>query len=132
MQRSPHLLIWDDASTNEQVIDAAEMMRRLARMLAADFKEKIVRDEPRYELRRVYPGGFELAMIAGHIYDDREVLSVVIEVRAAALPKPITSVHLSGGIQRVKAARDVAWLRARNGMIVIVGDSLGGIVEVQH
>lgn len=131
MQRSPHLVIWDDAAAAEQQIDAGEMMQRLARVLSADYTEKTFRGEPRYELRRCYVGGFELQIVAGHIYDDREALSLVIELRAAALERPLASVHLSGGVQRVKASRDTAWLRARNGTIVLVGESLGGIVEVQ-
>lgn len=132
MQRTPHVVIWDDQHASEQTIDAAEMMQRLARVLSADYKEKTFRGEPRYELQRFYPGGFELSIIAGHIYDDREVLSLAIELRAAAMPQPLTSVHLSNGVQRVKASQDTAWLRARNGMIVIVGAGLGGIVEVQN
>jgi hypothetical protein len=44
----------------------------------------------------------------------------------------LSSTHLSGGVERVKASQDTAWLRARNGTIVIVGESLGGIVEVQN
>lgn len=132
MSRAPHLVTWDDANAAGQTIDAAEMMQRLGRVLNADYKEKTFRDEPRYELRRAYPGDIELLISAGHIVDDREVLSVVIELRAAAMSQPIASVHLSGGVQRVKASQHSAWLRARSGAIVIVGESLGGIVEVQH
>ncbi|MBV9792072.1 MAG: hypothetical protein JOZ51_28055 [Chloroflexi bacterium] len=132
MQRTPHLVIWDDQHAAEQTIDAAEMMQRLARVLSADYKEKTFRGEPRYELQRFYPGGFELSIVAGHIYDDREVLSLAIELRAAAMAQPLTSVHLSNGVQRVKASQDTAWLRARNGTIVIVGAGIGGIVEVQN
>ena len=33
MQRAPHLVTWDDAHTAEQVLDAAEMMQRLGRVL---------------------------------------------------------------------------------------------------
>lgn len=132
MQRPPHIIIWDDATAVEQRIDAAEMMQRLARILDADFKEKVFRGEPRYELRRFYPGGFELSILAGHIYDDREALSLVIELRAATMPRPLTSFHMSGGLDRIKASSDTAWIRAKNGTIVIVGESLGGIVEVQN
>jgi hypothetical protein len=132
MQRAPHVVIWDDQHASEQTIDAAEMMQRLARVLDADYWEKLVRGEPRYELQRFYPGGFELSIVAGHIYDDREVLSLAIELRAAAMARPLTSVHLSNGVQRVKASQDSAWLRARNGTIVIIGENLGGIVEVQN
>jgi|GEM_PF-4330860 len=132
MQRLPHLVTWDDANAFGQQIDVAEMMQRLVRVLNADYKEKIFRGEPRYELRSIYPGGFELSIIAGHIYDDREVLSLAIELRAAAMARPLTSVHLSSGVERVKAAQDTVWLRAKNGMIVLVGESLGGIVEVQN
>jgi hypothetical protein len=136
MQPSPHLVIWDDASAAEQLIPAAEMMQRLGRVLDADYREKQFRGEPRYELRRAYPGGLELQISAGHIYDDREALSMAIELWAAdpqqPAQRPLISVHLSGGIQRVKASQDTAWLRARNGSIVIVGESLGGIVEVQQ
>jgi hypothetical protein len=132
MQPSPHLVIWDDASAAEQLIPAAEMMQRLGRVLDADYREKQFRGEPRYELRRDYPGGLELQISAGHIYDDREALSMAIELWAADAQRPLISVHLSGGIQRVKASQDTAWLRARNGSIVIVGESLGGIVEVQQ
>lgn len=137
MQRTPHLVIWDDAVAAEQLIPADEMMQRLGRVLDATYREKQVRGEPRYELERSYPGGVELRISAGHIYDDREALSLVVELWGAADPqaspqRPLCSVHLSGGIQRVKASQDTAWLRARSGTIVIVGASLGGIVEVQH
>lgn len=138
MQSSPHLVIWDDASAAEQLIPAAEMMQRLGRVLDADYRETQFRGEPRYDLRRTYPGNLELRISAGHIYDDREALSLVIELWAASadpavpIDRPLISVHLSGGIQRVKASPDTAWLRARNGSIVIIGESLGGIVEVQH
>jgi hypothetical protein len=132
MQRAPHVVIWDDQDAAEQTIDAAEMMQRLARVLSADYTEKTFRGEPRYELQRFYPGGFELSIVAGHIYDDREVLSLAIELRTAAMARPLVSAHLSNGVQRVKASRDTAWLRARNGTIVIIGESLGGIVEVQN
>lgn len=138
MQPSPHLVVWDDATAAEQLIPAAEMMQRLGRVLDADYREKQFRGEPRYELRRVYLDGLELRISAGHIYDDREALSLVVELWAASDPqaapasRPLTSVHLSGGIQRVKASQDTAWLRARNGSIVIVGEGLGGIVEVQN
>ena len=132
MQRSPHLVTWDDAAAAGQIIDGAEMMQRLGRVLDADYKEKEFRGEQRYELRRVYPGGFELHMMAGHIYDDREVFSMVVELWAVGMQRPLSSTHLSGGVERVKASQDTAWLRARNGTIVIVGESLGGIVEVQN
>lgn len=132
MRRTPHLITWDDAHAAEQVLDAAEMMQRLGRVLDADYREKTFRGEPRYELRRSYPGELELLIMAGHIYDDREVLSVVIELRTKTTARPLISVHLSGGLERVKASQDTAWLRARSGTIVIVGESLGGIVEVQH
>ncbi len=132
MQRTPHVVIWDDQHASEQLIDAADMMQRLARVLNADYKEKTFRGEPRYEIQRFYPGGFELSIIAGHIYDDREVLSLAIELRAAAMPRALTSVHLSNGVERVKASQDTAWLRARNGMVVLIGESLGGIVEIQN
>ena len=132
MQRSPHLVVWDDANAGEQTVDAAEMMQRLGRVLEADYREKTFRGEPRYELQRSYPGDVELTVIAGHVYDDREVLSMVIELRHPGQGRPLASLHLSGGVQRVKASQDTAWLRARNGMVVILGESLGGIVEVQH
>lgn len=132
MQRFPHLVVWDDANATEQTVDAAEMMQRLARVLDADYHEKRFRGEPRYELQRSYGGGVELTIVAGHIYDDREVLSMVIELRSAAQARPLASFHLSGGVHRVKASQDTAWLRSRNGTVVIVGESLGGIVEVQN
>lgn len=132
MQRAPHLIMWDDASAAEQQIDAAEMMQRLARILGADYHEKQFRGEPRYEISRAVAGDHELSIVAGHIYDDREALSMVIELRAVAAQRPLVSVHLSGGVERVKASADTAWLRARSGTIVIVGGGLSGIIEVQH
>jgi hypothetical protein len=132
MQRSPHLVTWDDADAANQPIDAGEMMRRLARVLNGDYREKQVRGEPRYEIERTYDGGFVLSILAGHIYDDRETLSLVIELRALAMARPLVSYHLSGGLERVKASHDTAWLRCRNGTIAIVGESLSGIVEIQN
>lgn len=132
MHRSPHLVAWDDTNAANQMIDAGEMMRRLARVLNGDYREKQVRGEPRYEIERTYVGGLVLLIIAGHIYDDRETLSLVIELRAAASARPLVSYHLSGGLQRVKASHDTAWLRSDNGTIAIVGEGLGGIVEIQN
>lgn len=132
MQRSPHLIVWDDATSSAQLIDGAELMQRLGRVLDADYKEKQFRGEPRYELHRSYPAGVELSVIAGHIVDDREVLSLVIDLRQLGSARPLLTCHLSGGVQRVKASKDTAWLRARNGTVVIVGEGLGGIVEVQN
>jgi len=130
--RPPHVVTWDDQTTSNETVDAAEMMQRLAKVLDAEYSEKSFRGEPRYELRRFYPGGFELTISAGHIYDNREVLSLIVELTAAAMPRPLVSVHLSNGVQRVKAARETAWIRALNGTIVIVGQGIGGIVEVQN
>jgi hypothetical protein len=130
--RQPHVVTWDDQTTSNETVDAREMMQRLAKVLQADYSEKSFRGEPRYELQRFYPGGFELSISAGHIYDNREVLSLVVELRAAAMPRPLVSVHLSNGVQRVKASRETAWIRATNGQIVIVGQGIGGIVEVQN
>ena len=108
------------------------MMRRLAGVLRAEYRERTFRGEPRYELRRVYGGGFELSVIAGHIYDTRETLSLAVELRAAGQSRPLASYHLSSGVERVKASADTAWLRAANGTVLIVGESLGGIVEIQN
>ena len=130
--RPPHVVTWDDQTTSNETVDAAEMMQRLAKVLDAEYSEKSFRGEPRYELRRVYPGGFELNIAAGNVYDDREVFSMVVELWAVGMQRPLSSTHLSGGVERVKASQDTAWLRARNGTIVIVGESLGGIVEVQN
>jgi hypothetical protein len=130
--RTPHVVTWDDRHTSNETVDAAHMMQRLAKVLEAEYAEKSFRGEPRYELRRFYPGGFELAIAAGHIYDNREVLSMNIELRAAAMPRPLVSVDLSNGVERVKASRETAWIRATNGTIVIVGQGIGGIVEVQN
>ena len=130
--RPPHMVTWDDQHTSNESIDAAEMMQRLAKVLEGEYIEKRFRGEPRYEVRRFYPGGFELTIVAGHVYDNREVLSMIVELYAAAMPHPLVSVHLSNGVDRVKAARETAWLRANNGTIVIVGQSIGGFVEVQN
>jgi hypothetical protein len=130
--RPPHVVLWDDQTTSNETVDAAEMMQRLAKVLQAEYSAKSFRGEPRYELRRFYPGGFELTISAGHIYDNREVLSMVVELQAAAMPRPLVSVHLGNGVQRVKASRETAWIRALNGTIVIVGQGIGGIVEVQN
>ena len=127
-----HAVIWDDAEATNQRIDAGEMMRRLARVLDAELEERSFRGEARYALRRCYPGGVELEIVAGHIYDTREVLSLAVELRAAGVGRPLASYHLSGGPQRVKAAAGTAWIRAVNGAVLIVGDGLGGIVEVQN
>lgn len=132
MDRTPHTVVWDDADTDAETIDAGEMMRRAARVLGAELRERQFRGEPRYELRRHYAGGFELGIVAGHVNDDREALSLVIELRAAGVARPLTSVHLSSGIERVKASRDTLWLRARGGAAVLIGENLGGIVEVQY
>ena len=132
MERLAHMLTWDDQHAINQRIDAGEMMRRLAHVLSAELVERAFRGEPRYELRRTYRGGFELGIIAGHIYDTREVLSMAVELRAAGMQRPLASYHLSSGLERVKASEATAWLRAANGTILIVGEGLGGIVEVQN
>ncbi|MBA3947889.1 MAG: hypothetical protein H0X37_25460 [Herpetosiphonaceae bacterium] len=131
-ERLPHVVTWDDQDAVDQQIDAGEMMRRLAGILGGEYREKQFRGEPRYEVRCYLPGGFELSLMAGHIYDDRETLSLAIELRAAALSRPLASYHLSGGIDRIKASADTAWLRATNGTVVILGHGLGGILEVQN
>jgi hypothetical protein len=131
-ERLPHTVFWDDPGQSNQQLDAGELMRRLARVLGADFKERTFRGEPRYELHRVYGDGLELAIIAGHIYDTRETLSLALELRSAGRERPLASYHLSGGLQRVKVSGAVAWLRAANGTVLIVGDGLGGLVEVQN
>ena len=128
----PHSVAWDDQDAMNQRLDAGEMMRRLAGVLHADFSERSFRDEPRYELRRIYRGGFELTIVAGHIYDTRENLSMVVELRAAGSNRPLASYHLSNGLERIKVSGDTAWIRATNGPVLIVGESLGGIVEVQN
>ncbi len=131
MSGTPHTVVWDDADTDADTIDVAEMMRRAARVLDAELRERQFRGEPRFELRRHYTGGLELSIVAGHINDDREALSLAIELRAAGVARPLTSVHLSSGIERVKASRAALWLRARGGAAVLIGENLGGIVEVQ-
>lgn len=132
MSLTPHTVVWDDAENDAGTVDTAEMMRRAARVLGAELRERQFRGEPRFELRRHYAGGFELDIVAGHINDDREVLSLVIELRAAGKPGPLVSVHLSSGIERVKASRDSLWLRARGGAAILIGENLGGIIEVQY
>lgn len=131
MERLPHSVLWDDQTAASQRIDAGEMMRRLAAVLRADLREYHFRGEPRYELRRVYPGAVSLAIVAGHIYDTREVLSMAVELRLDGTDRPLASFHLSGGLERVKASGTTAWLRAANGPVLVVGDGPGGIVEVQ-
>ena len=78
-----HLVTWDDSRAVNQMIDPGEMMRRLACVLGAAYAERSFRVEPHYELRRSYPDGFELAIIAGHIYDTREALSMSVELSSA-------------------------------------------------
>ena len=132
LDRLPHLVTWDDQQAINQRIDAGEMMRRLARVLDAEYRERSFRGEPRYELRRTYRGGFELAIVAGHIYDTRENLSMGVELRAAGMIRPLASYHLSDGLERIKVSDDTAWIRATNGAVLIVGEGLGGILEVQN
>jgi hypothetical protein len=127
-----HTVFWDDAERANQQIDAAELMRRLADVLGAELKQRSFRGEPRYELHRAYADGLELTIIAGHIYDTRETLSLAIELRSAGRDRPLASYHLSGGLQRVKASGAVAWLLAENGTVLLIGDSLGGLIEVQN
>ena len=128
----PHVVTWDDQCATHQRLDAREMMRRLAGVLQADYSERTFRDEQRYELRRVYRGGFELMILAGHIYDTRESLSMIVELRAAGFSRPLASYHLAHGLERIKASADTAWICAANGTVLIVGEGLGGIVEVQN
>ena len=132
LPRTYHTVVWDDQETMNQQLDAGEMMRRLAVVLQAEYHERTFRGEPRYELRRVYRGGFELSILAGHIYDTRETLSMAVELWAAGMSRPLVSYHLSSGLQRVKASGNTAWLRAANGAVLIVGEGLGGIVEAQN
>ena len=131
-ERLPHTVFWDDAERSNEQVDVAELMRRLAAVLGAAFVERAFRGEPRYELHRTYADGVELAVVAGHIYDTREALSLAIELRASGREQPLASYHLSGGLQRVKASGNVAWLLAANGTVLIVGGSLGGLIEVQN
>ena len=131
-ERLPHTVFWDDAERSNEQVDAAELMRRLAAVLGATFVERTFRGEPRYELHRTYADGLELAVVAGHIYDTREALSLAIELRASGRDRPLASYHLSGGLQRVKASSSVAWLLAANGTVLIVGEGLGGLIEVQN
>lgn len=132
VEHLPHTVIWDDQEAVNQRLGVGELMRRLARILEADLVERTFRDEPRYELRRIYRGGFELTVVAGHIYDTREVLSMAVELRGAGMARPLASFHLSNGLERVKASGNTAWLRAANGTVLILGEGLGGIVEVQN
>lgn len=132
MERLPHTLVWDDEHGANQQIDAGEMMRRLATVLAGELETKHFRGEPRYQIKRFYPGGFELLIVAGHVYDDREALSMTFELGAAAMDRPLASYHLSGGLQRIKASRHTAWIRASNGTVVLVGEGLGGYLEIQN
>lgn len=132
IERLPHRVVWDDEYAANQVIDPAEMMRRLARVLDARLVERTFRGEARYELTRSYPGGFELAIVAGHIYDTREALSLSVELYAAAVSGPLASYHLADGLQRVKVSATTAWLRAANGTVLILGEGLGGLIEVQN
>ncbi len=128
----PHLVAWDDQHVVNQMIDPGEMMRRLAGVLGAEYAERGFRGEPRYELRRGYPGGFELVIIAGHIYDTREALSMSVELRTVGMSRPLASYHLSDGLQRIKASGTTAWIRAANSTVLIVGEGLGGLIEVQN
>ena len=130
--RLPHLVAWDDQHVVNEMIDPGEMVRRLAGVLGAEHAERSFRGEPRYEIRRSYPGGFELVLIAGHICDTRETLSMSVELWAAGMSRPIASYHLSDGLQRVKASGTTAWIRAANGTVLIVGEGLGGLIEVQN
>lgn len=132
IERLAHRIVWDDQDAVNQQIEAGEMMRRLATVLDAGYTARTFRGEPRYELRREYPGGLELSIIAGHIYDTREVLSLVVELRATGQSRPLASFHLSNGLERVKVAPGTAWLRASNGTVLIIGEGLGGIVEAQN
>ena len=127
-----HVITWDDQEAPNQQLAAGDMLRRLAGVLEAEFTERSFRDEPRYELRRIYPGGLELSILAGHIYDVRETLSMVVELRVAGASRPVASYHLSQGIERVKASDHTAWIRSTNGAVLIVGEGLSGIVEVQN
>jgi hypothetical protein len=131
VRRLAHRVVWDDQDAINQQIDAGEMMRRLARVLAAEFTERDFRGEARYELRRVYAGALELTIGAGHIYDTREVLSIIAELRHMDTDRLLASCHLSQGLERVKVSRNTAWLRAMNGTVLIVGEGLGGLLEVQ-
>jgi hypothetical protein len=131
-ERLPHTVFWDDADQSNQQIDAGELMRRLSNVLGGSLVERTFRGEPRYELRRRYGDGLELTIVAGHIYDTRETLSLAIELRLEGRERPLASYHLSGGLQRVKASGAVAWLRAANGSVLIVGEGLGGLIEVQN
>ena len=131
-ERMPHSVIWDDQQAANQRLDAGEMMRRLADVLQAEYGERSFRGEPRYELRRVYRGGFELAITAGHIYDTRETLSMAVELRSAGLDRPLASYHLSTGLERVTVSAGSAWLRTTSGTVLIVGEGLGGIIDVQN
>jgi hypothetical protein len=130
--RMPHIVAWDDQHVVNQMIDPGEMMRRLAGVLDAEFAERSFRGEPRYELRCGYPGGFELVIVAGHLYDTREVLSMSVELWAVGMSRPLAAYHLSNGLQRVKVSGTTAWFRATNGTVLIVGEGLGGLIEVQN
>src|SRR5919206_494440 len=110
--RMSHLVAWDDQHAVNQMIDPGEMMRRLASVLGAEYAERSLRGEPRYELRCSYPGDFELVIVAGHIYDTREALSMSVELWAAGMSRPLASYHLSDGLHRIKASGSTAWLRA--------------------
>ena len=132
VERASHYVTWDDQDAVNQRIEAGDMMRRLAGVLQAEYAERTFRGEPRYEIRRVYRGGFELTIVAGHIYDTRETLSMAVELRGIGQARPLASYHLSGGPQRIKVSENTAWIRATNGTVLIVGEGLGGIVEVQN
>ena len=127
-----HLVTWDDSRAVNQMIDPGEMMRRLASVLGAEYAERSLRGEPRYELRCSYPEDFELVFVVGHIYDTREALSMSVELWAAGMSRPLASYHLSDGLQRIKASGTTAWIRAANGTVLIVGEGLGGLIEVQN
>lgn len=128
----PHVVFWDDQHAVNQRLEAGELMRRLALVLDGDLVARSFRDEPRYELRRAYPGDLELRIVAGHVYDTRETLSLAVELWGAERSRPLASYHLSGGLERVKASGATAWLRAANGVVLILGDGLGGLIEVQN
>src|SRR5687767_6978214 len=128
----PHTVLWDDQQSAGERLDAEAMMRRLAMVLEGEFRKRTFRDEPVYEVSRVYAGEIELRVQAGHIYDTREQMSLAVELHDLDASRLLASYHLAGGLERVKAAPGTAWLRTANGTVLILGGGMGGILEVQN
>ncbi|GIV95518.1 MAG: hypothetical protein KatS3mg057_0175 [Herpetosiphonaceae bacterium] len=123
-----HSVIVDDEEHEGRVLDAGEALRLIAESIGATVAIRWFRDEPRYILTR-QDGQFELALVAGHLYDTRETLSLTVELRYGDLL--LASCNCSAGIERVKLGAGTAWLRTPGGLRIILGSGIGGLLEVQ-